>query len=125
MGHPLSSTLVYVWARRNPDTRLSFMGLLVFTAPYLPWVLMGFGVILHGQVPKDELLGVVIGHVWYFFCDVWPPLHNGQRPFDPPWWWRRIFEGPPPAEEVDAQDDETAGDVGRDVPPAPAPQEVL
>lgn len=31
--------------------------------------------------------------VWYFFSDVYPSLHNGQRPLDPPSWWRRIFEG--------------------------------
>ena len=91
LGHPLSSTLVYIWSRRNPDTRLSFLGLLVFSAPYLPWVLMAFSLTLHGTIPKDELMGVVIGHIWYFFTDVYPPLHGGSRPLDPPMWWRRIF----------------------------------
>ena len=33
--------------------------------------------------------------VWYFFNDVYPSLHDGHRPFDPPAWWRRIFEGRP------------------------------
>lgn len=33
--------------------------------------------------------------VWYFFCDVYPSLHDGQRPLDPPMWWRRLFEGRP------------------------------
>ena len=32
--------------------------------------------------------------VWYFFNDVYPSLHDGQRPLDPPRWWRRLFEGP-------------------------------
>ena len=31
--------------------------------------------------------------VWYFFNDVYPSLHDGQRPMDPPAWWRRLFEG--------------------------------
>ncbi|KAF6802110.1 ER-associated proteolytic system protein [Colletotrichum sojae] len=101
LGHPLSSTLVYIWSRRNPDTRLSFLGLLVFTAPYLPWVLMAFSLILHGSIPKDEIMGVVIGHIWYFFSDVYPPLHNGSRPFDPPGWWRRLFERRPAEETAD------------------------
>ncbi|KAF3010146.1 hypothetical protein G7054_g11159 [Neopestalotiopsis clavispora] len=92
LGHPLSSTLVYIWSRRNPETRLSFLGLLVFTAPYLPWVLMGFSLVMHGTVPKDEIMGVVIGHIWYFFSDVYPPMHNGSRPLDPPRFWRRLFE---------------------------------
>lgn len=91
LGHPLSSTLVYIWSRRNPDTLMSFLGLLVFRAPYLPWVLMGVSLVLHGTVPKDEILGVVIGHIWYFFNDVYPPLYGGSRPLDPPMWWRRLF----------------------------------
>lgn len=62
LGNPLASTLVYIWSRRNPDTRLSFLGLLVFTAPYLPWVLMGFSLVLRGVIPKDEICGVVVGH---------------------------------------------------------------
>jgi Derlin-2/3 len=116
LGHPLSSTLVYIWSRRNPDTRLSFLGLMVFTAPYLPWVLMGFSLVVHGMIPKDEIMGVVIGHVWYFFSDVYPPLHNGSRPFDPPMWWRRIFEGRPQQETADAIHNEIA------VAAAPAPE---
>jgi Derlin-2/3 len=121
LGHPLSSTLVYIWSRRNPDTRLSFLGLLVFTAPYLPWVLMGFSLILHGTVPKYEIMGVVIGHVWYFFCDVYPPLHNGSKPFDPPAWWRRIFEGRPRDETADAINNEIAVAAAPAAPAAPAP----
>jgi Derlin-2/3 len=38
---------------------------LVFTAPYLPWVLMGFSIAIHGSIPKDELLGVGVGHGAY------------------------------------------------------------
>lgn len=108
LGHPLSSTLVYIWSRRNPDTRLSFLGLLVFTAPYLPWVLMGFSLVVHGTIPKDEIMGVVIGHVWYFFSDVYPPLHGGSRPFDPPMFWRRLFEGRPREDTADAINNEIA-----------------
>ena len=93
LGGALSSVLVYIWSRRNPDTRLSFLGLLVFTAPYLPWVLMTFSLFMHGTIPKDEILGVIVGHVYYFFADVWPGLHEGSRPLDPPDWWIRLWEG--------------------------------
>lgn len=62
LGTTLSSTLVYIWSRRNPDTRLSFLGLLTFKAPWLPWVLIAFNVVLHGHWPKDELCGIVVGH---------------------------------------------------------------
>lgn len=62
LGSALSSTLIYIWSRKNPDTMLSFLGLLVFKAPYLPWVLLAFSVVMHGTVPKDEMCGIVVGH---------------------------------------------------------------
>lgn len=62
LGTTLSSTLVYIWSRRNPDTRLSFLGILTFKAPWLPWVLIGFNVVLHGNWPKEELCGIIVGH---------------------------------------------------------------
>ncbi|KAI9780582.1 MAG: hypothetical protein M1835_004458 [Candelina submexicana] len=137
LGTALSSSLVYVWSRRNPETRLSFLGLLVFTAPYLPWVLMAFSLVLHGTVPKDEICGVVVGHgrflisntywtrrmlmecaVWYFFNDVYPPLHNGQRPLDPPMWWRRLFEGRPTQEGMNTD----TAPINHDIAAAAAPE---
>ncbi|MCJ1292976.1 hypothetical protein MMC34_004529 [Xylographa carneopallida] len=114
LGSALSSSLVYIWSRRNRDTRLSFLGLLVFTAPYLPWVLMAFSLVLHSTVPKDEICGVIVGHIWYFFSDVYPPLHNGYRPMDPPSWWIRLFEGRPHESE--------ATDINNDFAAAAAPE---
>lgn len=67
---------------------------------------MGFSLVMHGTVPKDEIMGVAIGHVWYFFSDVYPPLHGGSKPFDPPMWWRRIFDGR--EESADAINNEIA-----------------
>ncbi|EFE38370.1 hypothetical protein TRV_07028 [Trichophyton verrucosum HKI 0517] len=92
LGSSLSASLVYIWGRKNPDTRLSFLGLLVFTAPYLPFVLMAFSLIVHGTIPKDEICGAVVGHIWYYFTDVYPQMYGGVRPLDPPAWWRRLFE---------------------------------
>ena len=62
LGTALSSTLIYIWSRKNPDTMLSFLGLIVFRAPYLPWVLLMFSLVVHGTVPKDEMCGIVVGH---------------------------------------------------------------
>jgi Derlin-2/3 len=31
--------------------------------------------------------------VYYFFNDIYPANHNGQRPLDPPMWWQRLIRG--------------------------------
>lgn len=62
LGSSLSSVLVYIWSRRNPDAMLSFLGLMTFRAPWLPLVLMGFAFTVHGVIPKDEICGLVVGH---------------------------------------------------------------
>lgn len=62
LGSPLAFSMVYIWARRNPGVRLSFLGLFVFNAPYLPWVLLGFTLLLNNSLPKEDLLGILVGH---------------------------------------------------------------
>ncbi|KAK9455604.1 Derlin, partial [Dipodascopsis uninucleata] len=86
LGSPLSFSLVYIWARRNPSIRLSFLGLFVFPAPYLPWVLFWFSLILHNTLPKSDLLGIVVGHIYFFFEDIFPKIYE-SRPLSPPWKW--------------------------------------
>lgn len=76
---------------------------------------MAFSLVLHGSIPRDEIMGTVIGHVWYFFSDVYPPLHNGSKPFDPPGWWRRIFEGRPRVETAEEVDNDIAVAAAREV----------
>jgi hypothetical protein len=71
LGPSLAAIIVYVWARRNPHLRMSFLGLFEFDAPYLPWVMMGFGLLL-GNSPYNDLLGIIVGHLYYFLADVYP-----------------------------------------------------
>jgi hypothetical protein len=54
--------------------------------------------------------------VYYFFSDVYPSLHNGHRPLDPPQWWRRIFEGRPA--QADPEPEPTA--MEEHIPPVAA-----
>jgi Derlin-2/3 len=74
----LAFMVVYVWGRRNPHVTLSFLGLFNFTAPYLPWVILGFGMVL-GQNPVFDLLGIVVGHIYYYLEDIYPQLTGGRK----------------------------------------------
>ena len=47
---------------------LSFLGVFTFTAPYLPWVLLGFSLMLGSSIVVD-LLGMAAGGRWA--CTVW------------------------------------------------------
>lgn len=83
LGSSLTFMMVYVWGRRHPYVQLSMMGLFNFTAPYLPWVLLAFSVML-GNSPLVDLLGMMAGATgrggkgWpcvFFWCRTpFPPL---------------------------------------------------
>ena len=59
--------MVYVWGRRNAHVTLSFLGVFNFTAPYLPWVLLGFSVVLRSS-PVVDLLGMAVGRRLSLLC---------------------------------------------------------
>ncbi|EPY86685.1 derlin-3 isoform 2 [Camelus ferus] len=60
LGQALTAMLVYVWSRRSPRVRVNFFGLLTFQAPFLPWALMGFSMLLGNSILVD-LLGPYLG----------------------------------------------------------------
>ncbi|KAJ3368331.1 hypothetical protein GGF31_006422 [Allomyces arbusculus] len=96
LGSPLSQVLVYIWSRRNPFVRMSFLGVMEFTAPYLPWVLVVFSVVMHGTVPIGDLAGIALGHVYWYFDDIYPRLREVQarsawRPFKAPRFLEQLF----------------------------------
>ncbi|XP_045600194.2 derlin-2 [Procambarus clarkii] len=78
LGQAFTIMLVYVWARRNPFVRMNFFGILNFQAPYLPWVLLGFSVLLGNSILVD-LVGIAVGHIYYFLEDVFPARSGGIR----------------------------------------------
>lgn len=73
LGHPLSFMMVYLWARypENYHIRMSFFGVVTFNAPYLPWVLLLFSLLLGNAVEMD-FLGILVGHAYYFLDSVYP-----------------------------------------------------
>lgn len=75
LGHPLTFMMVYLWARdpENYYIRMSFFGVLQFNAPYLPWVLLLFSLVLGNPIEMD-LLGIIVGHTYYFLDYVYPQV---------------------------------------------------
>ncbi|EFN74320.1 Derlin-2 [Camponotus floridanus] len=94
LGHAFTIMLVYVWSRRNPFVRMNFFGLLNFQAPYLPWVLLGFSVLLGNTIWVD-LVGMAVGHTYYFAEDVFPRLRGGFRILKTPQILKTLFDAHP------------------------------
>ena len=65
LGSAFTIMLVYVWSRRNPYVRMNFFGLMNFQAPYLPWVLLGFSLLLGNSIIVD-LMGE-----WAGWGEIW------------------------------------------------------
>jgi len=78
LGSSLTFMMVYVWGRRNPFGRMHFLGLFTFTAPYLPWVLLSFSLLLGNDVIVD-VLGIAVGHLYYFLEDVYPRMIPSRK----------------------------------------------
>lgn len=106
LSNSLTFMMVYVWSKRNPFVHMSFLGLFTFTAPYLPWVLLGFSVLV-GSSPWVDLLGMVAGHAYYFLEDVYP-IMTGRRLLKTPSFIKSMFPDenvvvPPVAARIPAQ----------------------
>jgi len=73
LGSSLTFMMVYLWGRRNEYVRMSFLGLFPFTAPYLPWILLSFSVML-GNSATTDIIGIAVGHIYFFFEDILPQI---------------------------------------------------
>jgi Derlin-2/3 len=88
LGSSLTFMMVYVWGRRNEDMRMSFLGFFTFNAPYLPWVMLMFSVLLGNAVTIDAI-GILVGHTYYFLEYVYPKVAEIRG-----WRRKRILEPP-------------------------------
>ncbi|XP_075760511.1 derlin-2 isoform X4 [Pelodiscus sinensis] len=93
LGQAFTIMLVYVWSRRNPYVRMNFFGLLIFQAPFLPWVLMGFSLLLGNSIIVD-LLGIAVGHIYFFLEDIFPNQPGGGRLLRTPSLLKAVFDTP-------------------------------
>jgi Derlin-2/3 len=88
LGSSLTFMMVYVWGRRNEHVRLTFLNLFPFTAPYLPWVLLTFSMVL-GNPATIDIIGIIVGHTFYFLEFVFPVVAEARG-----WPIRRLLHTP-------------------------------
>lgn len=97
LGSSLSFMMVYVWSYKNEHIQMSFLGVINFTAPYLPWVLLVFALLL-GASPVMDLLGLAAGHIYYFLEYEYPRI-RGVRLLNTPTFMLALFQEAEPEVE--------------------------
>lgn len=75
---PMILSVLYIWCQLNKDTIVSFWFGTQFKAMYLPWVLAAFNMIL-GQGGLMEILGIFVGHLYFFLMFKYPQDFGGRR----------------------------------------------
>ena len=88
---PLVFTLIYVWSRYNPSTVVNLMGVVKLQSFFLPWAMIVLGM-LFGNNPVPDLVGIFVGHVYYFLTEL-SPRAGGAIILRTPLWFEKALMG--------------------------------
>lgn len=73
---PMVLSTLYVWCQLNKDVTVNFFFGTRFKAMYLPWVLLGFNMVISGG-GIVEFIGILIGHLYIFLMFKLPQEMGG------------------------------------------------
>jgi Derlin-2/3 len=90
LGASFSSTITYIWTKRNPRAIVQIFGFISFPAFYLPFILPGFMLLAKKSILIEDVLGIIVGHLFYYFKDVYPRW--GYDVLRTPCWLKKLFE---------------------------------
>jgi len=93
LGMSLIMMLIYLWSRKNPNVPMSFMFGIRFQSLYFPWVLCAFSLLM-GGFPLMELVGIIVGHIYFFLEDIYPQT-GGTRLLKTPAFLSQLFPQAP------------------------------
>ena len=89
-GQALIFMLLYLWSKTNPMTQVGFFGIIKFQALYLPFALLGLDVI-QGASPWTGIRGIVAGHLYWFFTEIFPDMYGWRIVQTPEWLVRLVY----------------------------------
>jgi len=91
--------IMYYWSQTNRDQNVSFMFGFQFKAVYFPFVLIGFGLLTGGGIDMSQVIGIAVGHLYYFLKDIWPVQYEGREFLATPSFIKKLFPEDIPEEE--------------------------
>lgn len=80
---PMILSVLYIWCQLNKDVIVNFWFGTRFKAMYLPWVLLGFNLILSSG-STFSLVGILVGHLYYFLKIKYPQELGGPSYLETP-----------------------------------------
>jgi Derlin-2/3 len=90
IGHNIATYLVYLWSRANEGTSINMMDLFVVQAEFIPWFFCLQALVMDGEFPTADVLGIVIGHMYHYYLkagSLTPP--EGMRKVIPNSFWKK------------------------------------
>ncbi|XP_072957193.1 derlin-1.1-like isoform X1 [Typha angustifolia] len=84
LGPSLVFMILYVWSREVPNSLINIMGVVTIRGIYLPWVMLALDLIFNNPL-KPDIMGVLAGHLYYFFAVLYP-LSGGKNILKTPLW---------------------------------------
>jgi Derlin-2/3 len=73
MADSVSFMFLYLWSRKHPDMEVNFFDVFIFRSCYMTYfyLIMTF---LCGFTPVNQIIGCVVGHLYFFLEDVVPRI---------------------------------------------------
>jgi len=91
LGSSMVFMVLYSFCRKNPDHD-ELLWMFRFKAWHFPFVLLALGVLLGGS-PLLDILGILVGHLYYFVTDVVPIRYRIQLIKTPEFLYRLFEQG--------------------------------
>jgi Derlin-2/3 len=82
-GPSLVFMVIYVWSRKDPFADVVFYG-FSFKQWHTPFLFLVFGMLLGGN-PISDLLGIALGHFYYFLMEIVPTNWGYNLLWTPDW----------------------------------------
>jgi hypothetical protein len=83
LSEPMLYVIMYIWSRREPASLLNIFGFR-FKSIYLPWVYIAIRLLMGGAI-SEPLIGIGVGHLYYFLIEVLPVSYGRRVIFTPNW----------------------------------------
>ncbi|CAG9765980.1 unnamed protein product [Ceutorhynchus assimilis] len=87
---PMVLSVLYIWCQLNKEVIVNFWFGTSFKAIYLPWVLLGFNLVMSGGGVM-ELIGILIGHLYFFLAFKYPQELGGPSLLATPGFLKNFF----------------------------------